>query len=76
RFGLMPSDADEARLIAVRDPYALRAHALDERLDPFDIGRALFHLNQRRGFKSNRKAERGQKDGESGLIESGARALN
>lgn len=76
RFGLMPSDADEARLIAVRDPYALRARALDERLDPFDIGRALFHLNQRRGFKSNRKAERGQKDGESGLIESGARALD
>ena len=75
-LGLMPADADEARLVATHDPYRLRARALDEGLTPFEIGRALFHLNQRRGFKSNRKAERGQKDSESGLIETGARALN
>ena len=36
------------------DPYALRKEALDRRLSPSEIGRALFHLNQRRGFKSNR----------------------
>ncbi|GMM62364.1 type II CRISPR RNA-guided endonuclease Cas9 [Novosphingobium pituita] len=75
-LGLMPVDADEARLVAMRDPYALRARALDESLLPHEIGRVLFHLNQRRGFKSNRKAERGQKDSESGLIETGARALD
>jgi CRISPR-associated endonuclease Csn1 len=74
--GLMPADADEAKLLADRDPYELRARALDERLEPFEIGRALFHLNQRRGFKSNRKAERKQKDGEDGKIASGARALD
>jgi CRISPR-associated endonuclease Csn1 len=40
------------------------ARALDEALEPHEIGRALFHLNQRRGFQSNRKAERKQKDGD------------
>src|SRR3546814_4754993 len=60
RYGLMPADADEAKLVAERDPYPLRARALDERLEPYEIGRALFHLNQRRGFLSNRKAERRQ----------------
>jgi len=72
---LMPADADEAKLIAALDPYVLRAKALDEKLEPHEIGRALFHLNQRRGFKSNRKAER--KSGEEdGKIASGARALD
>lgn len=74
--GLMPADADEAKLVAARDPYELRARALDERLEPYEIGRTLFHLNQRRGFKSNRKAERKQKDGEDGKIATGAKALN
>ncbi len=38
-------------------PYLLRARALDHPLEPFELGRALYHLGQRRGFKSNRKAE-------------------
>lgn len=74
--GLMPVDADEAKLISERDPYVLRARALDEKLEPYEIGRALFHLNQRRGFKSNRKAERKQKDSEDGKIATGAKALD
>jgi CRISPR-associated endonuclease Csn1 len=74
--GLMPADADEAKLLADRDPYKLRAQALEKRLEPYEIGRALFHLNQRRGFKSNRKAERRQKEGEDGKIAQGARALD
>lgn len=76
RYGLMPADADEARLVAARDPYSIRARALVERLEPYEIGRALFHLNQRRGFLSNRKAERRSKDNEDGKIASGARALD
>ncbi|MFD1611985.1 type II CRISPR RNA-guided endonuclease Cas9 [Sphingomonas tabacisoli] len=76
RYGLMPADASEAKLLAERDPYELRARALDERLEPYEIGRALFHLNQRRGFKSNRKAERKSKDAEDGKIASGAKALD
>ena len=54
--GLMPSDAEARAEIAALDPYPLRKRALEQRLSPYDLGRALFHLNQRRGFKSNRKA--------------------
>lgn len=36
-------------------PYLLRRRALDEPLEPHDLGRALYHLAQRRGFLSNRK---------------------
>ena len=73
---LMPADADAAKLVAALDPYVLRAKALDEKLIPHEIGRALFHLNQRRGFKSNRKAERKAGDNEDGKIASGARELD
>jgi CRISPR-associated endonuclease Csn1 len=72
----MPADADAAKLLADRDPYELRARALKETLEPFEIGRALFHLNQRRGFKSNRKAERRTKDAEDGKIASASFALD
>lgn len=37
-------------------PYRLRALALTEKLEPFELGRAIYHLAQRRGFLSNRKA--------------------
>lgn len=74
--GLMPADTVEAKLVGALDPYMLRARALDEALTPHEIGRALFHLNQRRGFKSNRKAERKTKDAEDGKIAGGARALD
>lgn len=75
-YGMMPADTDEAKLVAAQDPYSIRARALHERLEPHEIGRALFHLNQRRGFLSNRKAERRSKDDEDGKIASGARALD
>lgn len=74
--GLMPEKADEAKLIAEYDPYPLRQRALDEKLTPYEIGRILFHLNQRRGFKSNRKAERRETNGENGKIASGAAQLD
>ena len=73
--GLMPADKAEAKRAALLDPYILRARALDEKLEPHEIGRALFHLNRRRGFKSNRKAER--KEGETdGKIAGGAKELD
>jgi len=43
-------------------PYLLRARALDEPLEPYELGRALYHLAQRRGFQSNRKAARNDKE--------------
>ena len=56
KFGLMPQAKAERKEVERFDPYELRARALDHLLKPYELGRALFHLNQRRGFKSNRKA--------------------
>lgn len=43
-------------------PYFLRARALDHSLEPFALGRAIYHLAQRRGFLSNRKSDRDEKE--------------
>ena len=59
-FGLMPKDEKERKEVQRLDPYRLRAQALDRPLEPFELGRALFHLDQRRGFRSNRKAGSGE----------------
>ncbi|MCH2548256.1 MAG: type II CRISPR RNA-guided endonuclease Cas9 [Alphaproteobacteria bacterium] len=64
--GLMPENKAEREKLQALDPYALRVKGLDEKLEPHELGRALFHLNQRRGFKSNRKRE--ADDTESGAI--------
>ena len=40
-----------------RIPYLLRALAAEVELPPEMLGRALFHLGVRRGYKSNRKAD-------------------
>ncbi|MDA8620938.1 hypothetical protein N9L45_01465 [Planctomycetota bacterium] len=49
-------------LMAQSDPYELRARGLDEALTADEVGRALFHLCQRRGFKSNRKSGSSNED--------------
>lgn len=74
RHGLMPADIGERKALEALDPYAIRAAALDRALSPDQIGRALFHMNQRRGFLSNRKTERG--DNESGAIKQAAGRLH
>ena len=71
--GLMPADEAERKALEGLDPYELRAKALDEPLPPHHVGRALFHLNQRRGFLSNRKTEK--TDSESGAIKEAAGKL-
>lgn len=55
-------------------PYILRARALDERLEPYFLGRALYHLAQRRGFWSNRK-HAVKKDEEEGAVKEGIAEL-
>lgn len=55
KAGLFPESLEERNSLQTRDPLELRARALTEKLEPHEIGRALFHINQRRGFKSNRK---------------------
>lgn len=53
--GLLPSDEAERATVLALDPYPLRARALAEKLSAFEIGRVIYHLNQRRGFLSLKK---------------------
>jgi CRISPR-associated endonuclease Csn1 len=73
QHGLMPAEETARKALEALDPYELRAKALDETLPAHHIGRALFHINQRRGFLSNRKTEKGDK--ESGAIKTAAGKL-
>jgi CRISPR-associated endonuclease Csn1 len=66
RGGLLPQNAGEcAAILAAIDPYESRAKGLDQRLAPHEVGRALFHLGQRRGFLSNRRTDRGARKQEN-----------
>lgn len=44
-------------------PYFLRSRALDAALSPHELGRAILHLAQRRGFLSNRRTPDTSEDG-------------
>lgn len=70
---LETNDKSAAATEKKTDPYSLRARALDEKLPLEHVARALFHLGQRRGFKSNRKADR--KSNEKGKIAIGIEEL-
>jgi CRISPR-associated endonuclease Csn1 len=67
--GFMPPTKQERELLRAIDPYELRRRGLDAALTPYEFGRALFHLNQRRGFQSNRKVDKAAQD-EGGKISS------
>lgn len=81
RYGLMPEDKAERKQLEGRfkgqpiryetDPWVLRVKGLDVKIHLFELGRALFHLQQRRGFRSNRKADRSSSD-DNGAIALGA----
>lgn len=60
--GLMPADPEERAELVKLNPLQLRAKGVTERLDLYELGRALFHLQQRRGFKSNRKTDASDAD--------------
>lgn len=66
KHGFFPVDVDERRTLELLDPYKLRAKGLNEALTPAEFARALFHINQRRGFKSNRKTDK--KDNDSSAL--------
>jgi CRISPR-associated endonuclease Csn1 len=70
--GFLPKDDSELRSLFHTNPYQLRKKGLDEKLEPYEFGRVLYHLSQRRGFKSNRKSGKGKEDG---VIIKGANAL-
>lgn len=45
------------------EPYFLRKKCVEEKAEKYEIGRALYHLAQRRGFLSNRKESTKESDG-------------
>lgn len=55
-------------------PYLLRRDALKRKLEPYELGRAIFHLAQRRGFLSNRKAT-AKADEDLGQVKAGIKDL-
>ncbi len=72
-YGFFPADETQRKALETLNPYALRAKGLDEALTPSEFGRALFHINQRRGFKSNRKTDK--KDNDSGALKTAINKL-
>ncbi len=73
RLGFFPLDEAKRRELVSLDPYALRKKGLYEALSGPEFARALFHINQRRGFLSNRKTDR--KDSESGALKKAIKGL-
>lgn len=61
-------DSIYASCTVLSDIYAIRAEALDRRLSTEEFVRLLIHLSQRRGFKSNRKADANEKDSDAGKL--------
>ena len=66
RLGFFPQDEAKRRKLVNLDPYPLRKKGLYNALTGPEFARALFHINQRRGFLSNRKTD--NKDKESGTL--------
>ncbi len=59
-LGLLPTDEAEKAENQKLNPVQLRAEALDRTLEPYELGRVLLSFVDRRGFKSNRKADTGE----------------
>ncbi len=66
--GLLPTSPEALDDLIGMNPYPLRRRGLDERLDLHEFGRTLLHLNQRRGFKSNRKTDKARAKEEKGML--------
>ena len=73
KYGLLPAQGGFS--IADRNPYKLRANAVHKKIDLFGIGRAILHINKRRGFKSNRKADKKSAASEAAGMKAGISRL-
>ncbi|MDR3388335.1 MAG: type II CRISPR RNA-guided endonuclease Cas9 [Rudaea sp.] len=76
RFGLMSANEGERKALQGIDPYELRARGLDMPLTAHELGRALYHLARKRGFKSSRKDGRdADSEKETGKVHAAIAAL-
>jgi CRISPR-associated endonuclease Csn1 len=73
--GLMPDNEKDRKKLEILNPYEFRAKGVSSKISLFELGRALFHLDQRRGFKSNRKSDKSDKD-EKGKVAEASKRLN
>lgn len=73
RLGFFPQDECQRKELVRLDPYVLRKKGLHEALTGPEFARALFHINQRRGFLSNRKTDK--QDSDSGALKKAIRDL-
>ncbi len=64
----LPEKFGSAGHTARKLPYVLRAEALRRPLSPDELGRILYHMGERRGFKSNRRTDRKAED--DGVVKS------
>ncbi len=72
--GLLPKQPEAFQAsMQSENPYQLRKQGLEKKLEPYQIGRAVYHLNQRRGFLSNRKSLK--KEDEKGAVKEGISSL-
>lgn len=62
KHNFFPQDQVDRKRLEAFNPYELRAKGLDKALTPGEFARALFHINQRRGFQSNRKTDAKKND--------------
>ncbi|MFQ3588425.1 MAG: type II CRISPR RNA-guided endonuclease Cas9, partial [Fimbriimonadaceae bacterium] len=65
--GLLPADPDQRAAELTKHavwqgdalhevhPYAIRARAVTERVEPYELGKALYHMCRHRGFLSTRE---------------------
>lgn len=74
-YGFFPDDPLERKVLEQLNPYHLRVKGLSEPLEPGEFARAIFHLNQRRGFKSNRRTDSQDKDNDSSALKQAIGAL-
>lgn len=73
QHGFFSEDSLQRKALEKLDPYRLRAEGLQRALRPGEFARALFHINQRRGFKSNRKTDK--KENDSGALKQAIKQL-
>lgn len=66
KYGFFSQILDDRQANVTLDPYLLRKKGLYEALAPNEFARTLFHINQRRGFLSNRRTDK--KDSDSGVL--------
>ena len=66
---LLPQDSESLEKLLARNPYQLRDCAVNGKISLHELGRIILHLGQRRGYKSNRKADKKEDSKKGGILD-------